>query len=282
MRKKSLVFQITILVVTILSFIGVNHSQAGIYDFWNGGGNASPQMRFDFNVNPYVDSSLVSGGVDRNLSDIVALTGVQADTDNLTAVVEHYDAGFFSYNYSGEILTGQTWVPSTDPFDPDPGYWVNEYLPYTLQLQTSTDSYDSTDIHNIDPNTLSFNWDSPVSESVTFSGQINVDGNISTFDFSRSISWSGDGSFDNKYYPEGLILHLYRGSSEMTSEKIFEQTIDGQLIEFQVDPNNFSFNSLLGSGSLPAGVVPEPVSSTLFIIGGATLGFRRWRKRETS
>lgn len=29
-------------------------------------------------------------------------------------------------------------------------------------------------------------------------------------------------------------------------------------------------------------VVPEPISSTLFLIGGATLGFRQWRKRKTS
>ncbi|UCH81270.1 MAG: PEP-CTERM sorting domain-containing protein [Nitrospiraceae bacterium] len=26
-------------------------------------------------------------------------------------------------------------------------------------------------------------------------------------------------------------------------------------------------------------VVPEPISSTLFIVGGATLGFRRFRKK---
>jgi len=29
-------------------------------------------------------------------------------------------------------------------------------------------------------------------------------------------------------------------------------------------------------------VVPEPVSSTLFLVGGATLGFRRFRKRKTT
>lgn len=28
-------------------------------------------------------------------------------------------------------------------------------------------------------------------------------------------------------------------------------------------------------------IVPEPISSTLFIVGGATLGFRQWRKRKT-
>jgi len=29
-------------------------------------------------------------------------------------------------------------------------------------------------------------------------------------------------------------------------------------------------------------VVPEPISSTLFIVGGATLGFRQCRKRRLS
>ena len=38
---------------------------------------------------------------------------------------------------------------------------------------------------------------------------------------------------------------------------------------------NSSFNYVVN-------VVPEPISSTLFIIGGATLGFRRWRKKKIS
>jgi hypothetical protein len=34
---------------------------------------------------------------------------------------------------------------------------------------------------------------------------------------------------------------------------------------------------------ITAPVVPEPISSTLFIVGGATLGFRRfWKKRQTA
>jgi hypothetical protein len=281
MKNKSFIFQMTILVVVILSFIGVNYSQARIYDFWTAGGYLEPKMYFNFNVNPYVDSLGVSGGAGGNLSDIIAITGVQADTDNFTAVVGHYDESFFSYNYSGQITVGETWIPPTGGFDPKPGYYIYDYLPFSVQFDTMTNSYDSTDVYSIDYYNLDFVWDSPGSESVTFSGQINVDGNISTFDFSRSISWSGSGSFDTTYYPEGLILDLDRNSSGMTSEKIFEQTIDGQLIEFQLDPNDFSFEPRLLSGSIPAHIVPEPVSSTLFIIGGATLGFRRfWEKRK--
>ena len=41
-------------------------------------------------------------------------------------------------------------------------------------------------------------------------------------------------------------------------------------LDFVVRPNG---------GSSPP-IVPEPISSTLFIIGGATLGFREWKKKS--
>ena len=36
-----------------------------------------------------------------------------------------------------------------------------------------------------------------------------------------------------------------------------------------------------GVGFYPT-VVPEPISSTLFLVGAGTLGFRRWRKKRTT
>lgn len=42
--------------------------------------------------------------------------------------------------------------------------------------------------------------------------------------------------------------------------------------------NTAGTNDPFAIGSYPS-VVPEPISSTLFIIGGATLGFRRFRKK---
>ena len=36
----------------------------------------------------------------------------------------------------------------------------------------------------------------------------------------------------------------------------------------------------LTTTTVPAAVIPEPVGSTLFVIGGATLGFRRFRKKR--
>lgn len=49
----------------------------------------------------------------------------------------------------------------------------------------------------------------------------------------------------------------------------------GQIVGFGSNPDGDTHAYLL----TPT-VVPEPISSTLFLIGGATLGFRRWRKRS--
>ncbi len=51
---------------------------------------------------------------------------------------------------------------------------------------------------------------------------------------------------------------------------------------FTIDGNNISMSAMsvnTGPDVYAATVVPEPVSSTLFIIGGATLGFIRFRKK---
>lgn len=63
----------------------------------------------------------------------------------------------------------------------------------------------------------------------------------------------------------GLTSSTYALSSpfSLTSKAVITHSSGGQ---------NTSFN-------LNLNVVPEPISSTLFIVGGATLGFRRFRKK---
>lgn len=49
-----------------------------------------------------------------------------------------------------------------------------------------------------------------------------------------------------------------------------------------LDSSGYSWDSDYSNVSVTHAVVPEPVSSTLFIIGGVTLGFRRFRKKRIS
>jgi hypothetical protein len=50
-------------------------------------------------------------------------------------------------------------------------------------------------------------------------------------------------------------------------------------VDFTTDPGS-KYNEKTVSGVTGFTVVPEPVSSTLFIVGAATLGYRRFRKKR--
>ena len=54
----------------------------------------------------------------------------------------------------------------------------------------------------------------------------------------------------------------------------------GQLLEIRLNTAGLGPDTDFDNVRLSATVVPEPVSSTLFIVGGATLGFRRFRKTK--
>ena len=77
----------------------------------------------------------------------------------------------------------------------------------------------------------------------------------------RSYYWSGTTSAPNENY---AWIHTFNGGGQNGG---FGKT-------------NKYFAIAVRSGDVS--VVPEPVSSTLFIIGGATLGFRRFRKKTRS
>jgi hypothetical protein len=86
-----------------------------------------------------------------------------------------------------------------------------------------------------------------------------------------SVSYSFDTSLDpvwGNFYAKGGSDHgnLINAYNNALEENNFNS--DNKL-DFIVRPDG---------GSSPP-VVPEPVSSTLFIVGGATLGFRRFRKK---
>lgn len=66
----------------------------------------------------------------------------------------------------------------------------------------------------------------------------------------------------NHYSGTTNAYGLTNSNYSITQEAIITHTAGGQ---------NSSFNYVVN-------VVPEPISSTLFLVGAATLGFRRFRK----
>ena len=90
-------------------------------------------------------------------------------------------------------------------------------------------------------------------------------------DGGESVSYSFESSLDpvwGNFYAkggtdEGNLVNAYNNALEDSNFNSDDR------LDFIVRPNG---------GSSPP-VVPEPISSTLFIVGGATLGFRRFRKK---
>ena len=78
----------------------------------------------------------------------------------------------------------------------------------------------------------------------------------------------------------------YDYSSELDALQFYNTNVDGMTISLTEDTNLYFYisdtNSIdnLGSVTLEVAVVPEPISSALFLIGGTALGFRHFRKRK--
>jgi hypothetical protein len=137
-----------------------------------------------------------------------------------------------------------------------------------------------------------FNFDPGLTPgSLTFSfvgGTAGVaDNELTGFDAFKA---DGDGNFD--------ILFDYTVSTTGDRFTAGETAVYDIGYSSAIDVSSFNFFSSVGGGQggyLAAakvqgingiddlsgfvGVVPEPISSTLFIVGGATLGFRRFRKK---
>lgn len=86
------------------------------------------------------------------------------------------------------------------------------------------------------------------------------------------------GTFDNAYVFQNYTD--YDDPTRPNSGYWYEYVVPGVGMVKEVDAWNSDDNTTVAELAR-VGVAPEPVSSTLFLIGGATLGFRRfWNKRK--
>jgi len=106
----------------------------------------------------------------------------------------------------------------------------------------------------------------------------DFDGYSSQAVFVDSSSGANDpiktpGSLDSwSIYNSGKNLDLFFYSNPVNA---------GDTVTFHVSTDNTGNQQPFGIGFYPS-VVPEPVSSVLFMIGGGMLGIRIWRKQNSS
>jgi hypothetical protein len=90
--------------------------------------------------------------------------------------------------------------------------------------------------------------------------------------------WNGDGQSDT------LVATAYDNANNVLgSVGEFKGTFAGFISDTAISRVVFDGNT--GDGwnhldGLQTAIAPEPVSSTLFLVGAATLGFKRFRKRQ--
>jgi hypothetical protein len=125
--------------------------------------------------------------------------------------------------------------------------------------------------------------DAPYNGSLGPEDYANVNGNSIDFymDFNRSDAFSviidyGDSFPDNSSFD--IILDT--GISEFRGIEFDKGIQVGDITSSVFGAGDYGEVTSL---SVPLTVIPEPISSILFIVGGATLGFRRfWIKRRTA
>jgi hypothetical protein len=99
----------------------------------------------------------------------------------------------------------------------------------------------------------------------------------------------------NNKYESGESIKMYSGGvlkATLTLGDLADGSDSddflGVTTDFAFDRVDFDEDGVLSGDDIAiadfrfATVVPEPVSSTLFIVGAATLGLRKWRKKRTS
>jgi hypothetical protein len=126
--------------------------------------------------------------------------------------------------------------------------------------------------------------------SVTFGSNTYEDWRLPTADPTCFEYDCTDSEMGHLYYIEGVTpstpgdfenlqsTYYWSGTEYSTDSIAFNfNTSDGYQFVYQ---KSNTFSAIAVRSGLAVSVVPEPISSTLFIIGGATLGFRRYMRRK--
>ena len=150
-------------------------------------------------------------------------------------------------------------------------------------------------------------WDTHVHWSQSLGGSltVNLNAGVST-DIDWSTGWRlpyTQGHINgNDFFPGNEMEHLYYislgNSGSLVNTHDFDNlySLDywsehtagnydawafhmGSGILHTSNRNDAHYGMAVHVGEVSISVVPEPISSTLFIVGGATLGFRRFRKK---
>jgi hypothetical protein len=115
---------------------------------------------------------------------------------------------------------------------------------------------------------FSYNWDLIEPTSIDNPSDTHAYANLKVFDNTSGISL-----FDQKLsIGSGNIYVPILSGNEIEVEF-------GTIAQIYYPPDLSETHGTLTYATATVAVVPEPISSTLFIVGGATLGFRRFRMK---
>ena len=207
-----------------------------------------------------VEAQTYSGSLTGNGGGITATDGWDSTSTIFSWDVSNVGSsgGFILWQYD-YTFTVPTKSPSHFIIEVSPDAITNDFSILSGSSSGGVATYSPSDMGNsnvnMPENMRGFKFDNgdDLTESISFTT-------------TRAPVWGDFYSKDGKFNPGGIWVTAWNdGFSTSDTDPV-------------AGPSNGSLNNhiLRPNGTV---LVPEPISSTLFIVGGATLGFRRFRKK---